>query len=89
MKKHALQAIPLLGWGFLLIGAIAAVAGHTPESRALRALWSADAFLSIVVHAAQIPSALRATASSDHSRLEIAVMTQIFGMTRRQHRRAR
>ncbi|MFE9575054.1 hypothetical protein ACFYO1_01590 [Nocardia sp. NPDC006044] len=89
MKSPALLTIPLLGWALLLAGAIAWAAGHPPRSRVLRMLWAIDAFLSIVVHAAQIPAALRAAATSDRSRLETALMTQVFGMTWRPLRRTR
>ncbi|MEV6276855.1 hypothetical protein [Nocardia sp. NPDC051832] len=79
MKTSALQAIPVLGWIYLIGGLLAALAGRAPKSRALRAIWWIDAFLSIVVHAAQIPAALRATPGQDP--VKTAVLTQIFGLT--------
>ncbi|MEV0246684.1 hypothetical protein AB0H76_08865 [Nocardia sp. NPDC050712] len=79
MKTNALQAIPILGWLYLLGGLFAALAGHAPENRFLRAIWWIDAFLSVVVHAAQIPAALRATGGRDP--VKTAVLTQIFGLT--------
>src|SRR5690606_7087954 len=60
VKTTALRAIPIAGWLYLTAGLIAAAAGHAPENRLLRALWWIDAFLSIVVHAAQLPFAVRA-----------------------------
>lgn len=81
MKTTALRAIPIAGWLYLAAGLIAAAAGHAPENRLLRALWWIDAFLSIVVHAAQIPFAVRAARGCGRSAAEIAVMTQVFGLT--------
>jgi hypothetical protein len=79
MRTNALQAVPILGWIYLLGGLLAALAGYAPRNRALRALWWIDAFLSVVVHAAQIPAALRATEGRDP--VKTAVLTQIFGLT--------
>ncbi|MGX1805869.1 hypothetical protein ACWIGI_09150 [Nocardia sp. NPDC055321] len=81
MKVTLLRAIPILGWLYLFAGVLAAGTGRAPANRLLRAIFWIDAFLSIVVHAAQIPSALRATAGSGHSPAETAIMTQIFGLT--------
>ncbi|WP_308166866.1 hypothetical protein [Nocardia albiluteola] len=60
MKTTALRAVPILGWLYLLAGLVAALLGRAPASRALRAVWWADALLSTVGHAAQIPIALAA-----------------------------
>ncbi|MFC9895710.1 hypothetical protein ACFVMC_18655 [Nocardia sp. NPDC127579] len=79
MKPGALRTVPILGWIYLLGGLVAALAGRTPRNRVLRALWWVDAFLSIVVHAAQIPAALRAADGANP--LRTAVLTQIFGLT--------
>ncbi|WP_175583000.1 hypothetical protein [Nocardia cyriacigeorgica] len=81
MRTTALRAIPIAGWLYLVAGLVAAAAGRAPDNRALRALWWIDAFLSTVVHAAQIPVALRAARHTGRSSTEIAVMTQIFGLT--------
>ncbi|MFC5802507.1 fatty acid CoA ligase family protein, partial [Streptomyces formicae] len=51
---RALRAVPLLGWAYLAAWPL--LPWH---HAALTALWWADAFLSVVVHAAQIPYALR------------------------------
>ncbi|WP_431955556.1 hypothetical protein [Nocardia lijiangensis] len=81
MKTTALRAIPILGWLYLAVGVVAALLERAPRNRWLRAAWWIDAFLSVVVHAAQIPVALRATRGSGHSPLKTAVLTQIFGLT--------
>ncbi|WP_280470466.1 hypothetical protein [Nocardia brasiliensis] len=81
VKMTALRAIPLLGWIYLAGGRVAAATDRAPANRVLRAAWWIDAFLSIVVHAAQIRPALRAAEGSGRSPLETAVLTQIFGMT--------
>lgn len=81
MKVTVLRAIPILGWLYLAVGVLAALTGRAPANRVLRVVFWIDAFLSIVVHAAQIPSALRAAQDTDRSPLETAVLTQIFGLT--------
>ncbi|WP_067697928.1 hypothetical protein [Nocardia jejuensis] len=81
MKVTAVRAIPILGWLYLAAGLIAALTDRAPANRLLRAIFWIDAFLSIVVHAAQIPSALRASAASGRSPVRTAVLTQIFGLT--------
>ncbi|WP_227983515.1 hypothetical protein [Nocardia spumae] len=73
----ALRLVPIAGWLFLLAGPVIATSGR----RWLRTLWWIDAVLSVGVHAAQIPAALRAAEHSGRSRLHTAVMTQIFGLT--------
>lgn len=81
MKSSVSRVIPMLGWGYLLLGAVAAATGRAPQHRGLRAVWWVDAFLSVVVHAVQIPAAVRAAEAEGGSRLETIVMTQVFGMT--------
>ncbi|WP_159837476.1 hypothetical protein [Nocardia sp. CY41] len=81
MKTTVLRAVPVLGWLYLACGALAAATGRIPESQILRTVWWIDAFLSVVVHAAQIPAALRAAEGAGRGRLETAVLTQIFGLT--------
>ncbi|MGV9721204.1 hypothetical protein [Nocardia beijingensis] len=81
MKTTALRMVPVLGWLYLAGGALAAATGRVPGSRILRTVWWVDAFLSVVVHAAQIPAALRAADGSGSGRLRTAVLTQIFGLT--------
>ncbi|MCU1643519.1 MAG: hypothetical protein JWN03_3794 [Nocardia sp.] len=81
LKPSVLRAIPILGWLYLAAGLIAALTDRAPANRLLRAIWWIDVFLSTVVHAAQIPAALRAAADTDRSPVETAVLTQIFGAT--------
>ncbi|MFR9750080.1 hypothetical protein ACL02S_03470 [Nocardia sp. 004] len=81
MRTTVLRAIPILGWLYLACGAVAVATDRVPDNRVLRTAWWLDAFLSTVVHAAQIPAALRAAENSGRSRLETAVLTQVFGMT--------
>ncbi|MBF6335397.1 hypothetical protein IU450_05815 [Nocardia abscessus] len=81
MKTTLFRAIPVIGWLYLAGGALAAATDRVPDSRLLRTVWWIDAFLSIVVHAAQIPAALRAAEGSGRGRWETAVLTQIFGLT--------
>ncbi|MFG1795200.1 hypothetical protein [Nocardia sp. NPDC049149] len=81
MKTTALRAIPVLGWVYLAGGVVAIATNRVPGNRLLRAAWWIDAFLSVVVHAAQIRPALRAAEGSGRSPVETAVLTQIFGMT--------
>jgi hypothetical protein len=81
MKTLALRSIPVLGWLYLGAGAVSSATECAPRSRLLRAVWWIDLFLSVVVHAAQIPAALRAAEGSGRSALETAVLTQIFGST--------
>ncbi|MFD6160693.1 hypothetical protein ACFWF7_34210 [Nocardia sp. NPDC060256] len=80
-KTTALRAIPVLGWLYLAGGVAAVATDQVPVNRVLRAAWWIDAFLSVVVHAAQIRPALRAAEGSGRSPVETAVLTQIFGMT--------
>ncbi|WP_433655629.1 hypothetical protein ACQPW1_32455 [Nocardia sp. CA-128927] len=81
VKTTALRAIPVLGWVYLAGGVAAIATERVPDSRVLRAAWWIDAFLSVVVHAAQIRPALRAAEGSGRSPVETAVLTQIFGLT--------
>lgn len=80
-KVLALRAIPIIGWLYLAAGVVAAARGQAPRNRLLRAAWWIDAFLSVLVHAAQIPVALRAADGSGRSPLRTALLTQIFGLT--------
>lgn len=81
MKTAALRAVPIIGWLYLAAGIAAAATGRVPAHPVWRTVWWIDAFLSVVVHAAQIPPALRAARGSGRAPLETAVLTQIFGMT--------
>lgn len=80
MKTILLRSIPLLGWLFLGYGAVRAASGRPLRHPAVRAAWWLDAFLSVVVHAAQIPAALR-TDDGARPPLATAALTMTFGMT--------
>ncbi|MFE7777099.1 fatty acid CoA ligase family protein [Streptomyces sp. NPDC057445] len=75
---RALRAVPLLGWAYLATWPLLPW-DHT----ALTVLWWVDAFLSVVVHAAQIPSALRAEQelATGRGRWATAALTMLFGAT--------
>lgn len=75
-----LQTIPVLGWLFLIYGGIRAASGRPLRQPGLRAAWWVDAFLSVIVHAAQVPAAIRAS-QGDRSRAVTVLLTMIFGMT--------
>ncbi|WP_280512340.1 hypothetical protein REK76_17955 [Nocardia farcinica] len=81
MRVAVLRSIPLIGWLYLVAGLVLARSGHAPRDPILRTLWWIDAFLSVVVHAAQIPAALRAATESGRPAWRTAVLTQIFGLT--------
>ncbi|MFD8085231.1 fatty acid CoA ligase family protein [Kitasatospora sp. NPDC059722] len=74
----ALRAVPLAGWAYL-----AAWPLLPWEHPVLTALWWVDAFLSVVVHAAQIPAALRAEQERATARRPsaTAALTMLFGAT--------
>ncbi|MGW8953926.1 fatty acid CoA ligase family protein [Streptomyces sp. NPDC055709] len=74
----ALRAVPLAGWAY-----VAAWPLLPWDHPALTALWWLDIFLSVVVHAAQIPAALRAEQERATGRKPsaTAVLTMLFGAT--------
>ncbi|AOW94077.1 hypothetical protein BFN03_19165 [Rhodococcus sp. WMMA185] len=80
MKTLLLRAIPIAGWIYLVYGAVRAARNRPLEHPLARTAWWVDAFLSIVVHAAQIPAALRADGGR-RSRGATAALTMLFGMT--------
>ncbi|EME15290.1 hypothetical protein [Rhodococcus triatomae] len=80
MRTTALRAIPVLGWIYVAYGLIAAANGRPLRSRVARGVWWIDVFLSVVVHAAQIPAALR-SAGANRSPAATAALTMLFGMT--------
>ncbi|MEU0392222.1 fatty acid CoA ligase family protein [Streptomyces sp. NPDC006208] len=85
---RAVSTVPLLGWAYLALWPLLPW-----EHAALTALWWVDAFLSVVVHAAQIPSALRAEQELATGRRPwaTAALTMVFGATwwRRRSRRTK
>ncbi|HET6357453.1 fatty acid CoA ligase family protein [Streptomyces sp.] len=78
VADHALRTIPLLGWAYLAAWPLLPL-----DHVALTALWWLDAFLSVVVHAVQIPSALRAEQELATGRKPwaTAALTMLFGAT--------
>ncbi|MEV0948664.1 hypothetical protein [Rhodococcus sp. NPDC049939] len=80
MKTLLLRAIPIAGWLYLAYGAIRAARKRPLQHPLARTTWWIDAFLSIVVHAAQIPAALRAS-GGQRSPVATAALTMLFGMT--------
>ncbi|WP_280366829.1 hypothetical protein, partial [Nocardia abscessus] len=82
MKTTAFRAIPVIGWLYLAGGALAAATDRVPDSRLLRTVWWIDAFLSIVVHAAQIPAALRAAEGSGRGRGGAGGVSAVVGWSR-------
>ncbi|WP_329154036.1 fatty acid CoA ligase family protein [Streptomyces sp. NBC_01456] len=75
-RRTALRAIPLAGWAFLLLGAVRPF--HSPV---LTALWWADAFLSVVVHAAQLPQALPRGRAAGRGTAATVGLTMLYGAT--------
>lgn len=79
-KIALLRMIPILGWLYLAFGAGRALRGRPLRHPLARAAWWLDAVLSVVVHAAQVPAAVR-VAGGDRSPLATALLTMTFGMT--------
>jgi acyl-CoA synthetase (AMP-forming)/AMP-acid ligase II len=75
-RARALRAIPLAGWAYLLYGAV-----RPYDAPPLVALWWIDAFLSIVVHAAQIPKALPRGKAAGRSTAMTVWLTMLYGAT--------
>ncbi|RXS83373.1 hypothetical protein EST92_14645 [Streptomyces sp. TM32] len=75
-RRTALRAIPLAGWAYLLLGAVRPF--HSPV---LTALWWTDVFLSVVVHAAQIPSALPRGRAAGRGTAATVGLTMLYGAT--------
>ncbi|NLU76230.1 AMP-binding protein [Streptomyces sp. HNM0575] len=75
-RQRILRAVPLVGWAYLLLGAV-----RPFDSAVLTALWWIDAFLSVVVHAAQIPSALPRGRAAGRSTAATAALTMLYGAT--------
>jgi acyl-CoA synthetase (AMP-forming)/AMP-acid ligase II len=75
-KALAPRLVPIVGWLYLAYGVIAGFAHPL-----LWALFWLDAFLSVVVHAAQIPLAWRRARLAGHSFARTAALTMLFGAT--------
>ncbi|MFE6844739.1 fatty acid CoA ligase family protein [Streptomyces sp. NPDC057686] len=78
---RAARLVPLAGWAYLLGGAIWAAVADVPDVPLLRWLWWADAFLSVPVHAAQIPLALPRGRAAGHGSAATAALTMLYGAT--------
>ncbi|MEV7187786.1 fatty acid CoA ligase family protein [Kitasatospora sp. NPDC093102] len=74
--RRSLRAVPLAGWAYLLAGAV-----HPVDQPVLVALWWIDALLSVVVHAAQLPAALRRARAAGRGRAAAAGLTMLLGAT--------
>lgn len=74
----ALRAVPLAGWAYIAVWPLLPW-----DHPALTALWWVDVFLSVAVHAAQIPAALRAEQELAGGRTPraTAALTMLFGAT--------
>ncbi|MEV7584710.1 AMP-binding protein [Streptomyces erythrochromogenes] len=79
--RRAARIVPLAGWAYLAGGAAWAAAGGVPDVPVLRWLWWADAFLSIGVHAAQIPLALPRGREAGHGTASVVRNTMLYGAT--------
>ncbi|GAA2635725.1 olefin beta-lactone synthetase OleC [Streptomyces spororaveus] len=79
--RRAVRIVPLAGWAYLVGGAVWAAAGEVPDVPVLRWLWWADAFLSIGVHAAQIPLALPRGREAGHGTASVVWRTMLYGAT--------
>ncbi|MEV4612996.1 fatty acid CoA ligase family protein [Kitasatospora sp. NPDC049258] len=75
-RAGALRAVPLAGWAYLAAGLL-----HPVDQPALVALWWVDAFLSIVVHAVQIPAALPRGRAAGRGAAATAALTLLYGAT--------
>ncbi|MFE6838570.1 fatty acid CoA ligase family protein [Streptomyces sp. NPDC057705] len=79
--RRAVRIVPLAGWAYLVGGAVWAATGGVPDVPVLRWLWWADAFLSIGVHAAQIPLALPRGRAAGHGTAAVVGRTMLYGAT--------
>ncbi|WP_371502136.1 fatty acid CoA ligase family protein [Kitasatospora sp. NBC_00374] len=75
-REWALRAVPLAGWAYLAAGLL-----HPVDQPVLVALWWIDAFLSVVVHAAQIPQALPRGRAAGRGAAATAALTMLYGAT--------
>ncbi len=79
--RRAARIVPLAGWAYLAVGAVWAATAGVPDLPVLRWLWWADAFLSIGMHAAQIPLALRRGREAGHGTAQVVGRTMLYGAT--------
>jgi acyl-CoA synthetase (AMP-forming)/AMP-acid ligase II len=76
LKALAPRAVPIGGWLYLLYGVLAGF-----DHPLLWALFWIDAFLSVVVHAAQIPLALPRARHAGYGPAATTALTMLFGAT--------
>ncbi|MFJ6048783.1 fatty acid CoA ligase family protein [Streptomyces sp. NPDC092307] len=79
--RRAARIVPIAGWAYLVGGAVWVAVGEVPDLPVLRWLWWADAFLSIGVHAAQIPLALPRGREAGHGTASVVRNTMLYGAT--------
>lgn len=79
--RRAARLVPLAGWAYLVGGAVWAATAGVPDLPVLRWLWWVDAFLSIGVHAAQIPLALPRGRAAGHGTASVVGRTMLYGAT--------
>ncbi|MFI7359026.1 fatty acid CoA ligase family protein [Streptomyces avidinii] len=79
--RRAARLVPLAGWAYLVGGAVWAATAGVPDLPVLRWLWWVDAFLSIGVHAAQIPLALPRGRAAGHGTASVVGNTMLYGAT--------
>ncbi|MGP3691584.1 AMP-binding protein [Streptomyces sp. IBSNAI002] len=79
--RRGLRIVPLAGWAYLVGGAVWAAAAGVPDVPVLTWLWWADAFLSVGVHAAQIPLALPRGRAAGHGTAHVVGRTMLYGAT--------
>ncbi|WP_330335415.1 fatty acid CoA ligase family protein (plasmid) [Streptomyces sp. NBC_00536] len=78
---RAARLVPLAGWAYLLGGAVWAATAGAPDIPLLHWLWWADAVLSTVGHAVQIPLALPRARAAGHGRAATIALTMLYGAT--------
>ncbi|MFZ3475800.1 fatty acid CoA ligase family protein [Streptomyces sp. 4.24] len=80
-RARAARLVPLAGWVYLLGGAVWAATAGAPDVPLLHWLWWADAVLSTVGHAVQIPLALPRGPAAGYGRAATAGLTMLYGAT--------
>ncbi|GGM60063.1 peptide synthase [Longimycelium tulufanense] len=75
-RDRVLCAVPVAGWLFLLYGVV-----RPYRAPLLRKLFWVDAFLSVIVHSAQIPLALRRARKAGFTRTSVVWRTLLYGAT--------
>jgi 3-oxoacyl-[acyl-carrier-protein] synthase-3 len=76
LRLVALRSVPVAGWAYIAYSLL-----RPPRRQVMRLLLWTDVALSVGLHAAQVPFALRALAPQGRSRAHIATATFLFGAT--------